>query len=32
MRKIKYTPGEIGRARVVGDFLPLPEALVLRKI
>ena len=31
MRKIKYTPGEIGRVRVVEDFLPSPDALVLRE-
>ena len=27
----KYTAGEIGRVRVVEDFLPAPEALVPRE-
>jgi hypothetical protein len=27
-RTVKYTEGEIGRVRVVEDFLPPPEALV----
>lgn len=27
-RTAKYTAGEIGRVRVVDDFLPAPEALV----
>jgi predicted DNA binding CopG/RHH family protein len=27
----KYTAGEIGRARVVEDFLPPPDALVARE-
>ena len=33
MRKkaIKYTAGEIGRVRVVEDFLPPPDALVPRE-
>ena len=26
---VRYTKGEIGRTRVVGDFLPLPDDLVL---
>jgi len=30
-RTVKYTTGEIGRVRVVEDFLPPPEALVLRE-
>ncbi|MGH6726814.1 MAG: hypothetical protein ACREB8_09765 [Pseudolabrys sp.] len=30
-RTVKYTTGEIGRVRVVGDFLPSPEALVPRE-
>jgi predicted DNA binding CopG/RHH family protein len=30
-RTIKYTAGEIGRVRVVEDFLPPPEALVPRE-
>lgn len=30
-RTVKYTAGEIGRARVVEDFLPPPEALVARE-
>jgi predicted DNA binding CopG/RHH family protein len=27
----KYTTGEIGRVRVIEDFLPSPEALVARE-
>jgi len=30
-RTVKYTAGEIGRVRVVKDFLPAPEALVPRE-
>jgi len=30
-RSVKYTTGEIGRLRVVENFLPPPEALVLRE-
>lgn len=30
-RTIKYTVGEIGRVRMVEDFLPPPEALVARE-
>lgn len=30
-RKTKYTVGEIGRVRVVEDFLPPPDSLVPRK-
>lgn len=30
-RTVKYTAGEIGRVRVVEDFLPPPEALVARE-
>ncbi|HEY2756278.1 MAG TPA: hypothetical protein VGJ01_11120 [Pseudolabrys sp.] len=30
-RAVKYTAGEIGRARVVEDFLPPPDALVARE-
>ena len=30
-RTVKYTTGEIGRVRVVEDFLPPPEALVARE-
>ncbi len=30
-RTIKYTEGEIGRVRVVEDFLPSPDALVTRE-
>ncbi len=29
-RMVKYTAGEIGRVRVVDDFLPPPEELVAR--
>jgi predicted DNA binding CopG/RHH family protein len=28
---VKYTAGEIGRVRVVADFLPAPDALVARE-
>ena len=30
-RTVKYTAGEIGRLRVVEDFLPPPDALVARE-
>lgn len=30
-RTVKYTTGEIGRVRVVEDFLPVPADLVLRE-
>jgi predicted DNA binding CopG/RHH family protein len=30
-RTVKYSGGEIGRVRVVEDFLPAPEALVPRE-
>lgn len=30
-RTVKYTEGEIGKVRVVKDFLPPPEKLVLRQ-
>ena len=30
-RTVKYTAGEIGRVRVVKDFLPPPEALAARE-
>jgi predicted DNA binding CopG/RHH family protein len=30
-RTVKYTTGEIGRVRVVEDFLPAPADLVLRE-
>lgn len=30
-RTAKYTTGEIGRVRVVDDFLPPPDQLVLRE-
>ena len=30
-RQTKYTAGEIGRVRVVEDFLPSPDALVPRE-
>jgi predicted DNA binding CopG/RHH family protein len=29
-KTVKYTEGEIGKARVIADFLPPPSALVLR--
>jgi len=29
-RTVKYTAGEIGRVKVVEDFLPSPDALVAR--
>ena len=34
MRKstVKYSKGEIGRVRIVEDFLPSPEQLVLREL
>jgi predicted DNA binding CopG/RHH family protein len=28
---VKYSKGEVGRVKVVEDFLPPPDALVLRK-
>jgi predicted DNA binding CopG/RHH family protein len=30
-KTVKYTAGEIGRVRVVRDFLPAPADLVLRE-
>ncbi len=30
-RTVKYTTGEIGRVRVIEDFLPSPDALVPRE-
>jgi predicted DNA binding CopG/RHH family protein len=30
-RTVKYTTGEIGPLRVIENFLPSPEALVLRE-
>jgi predicted DNA binding CopG/RHH family protein len=30
-RTIKYTAGEIGRVKVIDDFLPSPDALVARE-
>jgi hypothetical protein len=30
-RTVKYTPGEIGRVRVIEDFLPPPDRLVPRE-
>ena len=30
-RTVKYTAGEIGRVRVVEDFLPSPDALATRE-
>jgi len=30
-RTVKYTAGEIGRVKVVDDFLPSPDALVARE-
>ena len=30
-RTVKYSAGEIGRVRVVEDFLPAPDALVPRE-
>jgi predicted DNA binding CopG/RHH family protein len=30
-RTVKYTAGEIGRVRVVEDFLPSPDSLVTRE-
>ncbi len=29
-RTVRYTKGEIGRVRVIEDFLPAPDDLVLR--
>ena len=30
-RTVRYTAGETGRVRVVEEFLPAPDALVLRE-
>ena len=30
-KAVKYTAGEIGRVRIVDDFLPPPDALALRE-
>ncbi|MBS0246817.1 MAG: hypothetical protein JSR61_09360 [Proteobacteria bacterium] len=30
-KTVKYAEGEIGKVRVVSDFLPLPDALVARE-
>jgi predicted DNA binding CopG/RHH family protein len=30
-RTLKYTAGEIGRVKVIEDFLPSPESLVARE-
>jgi hypothetical protein len=30
-RTVKYTAGEIGRVRIVDDFLPPPDELVARE-
>ncbi len=30
-KTVKYTKGEIGKVKVVADFLPSPEELVLRE-
>ncbi len=30
-RTVRYTAGEIGRVKVIEDFLPSPEALVARE-
>ena len=30
-RTVKYTTGEIGRVKVIEDFLPSPDALVARE-
>ena len=30
-RTVKYTKGEIGRVRVIADFLPAPDQLVPRE-
>ncbi len=30
-RAVRYTPGEIGRVRVIEDFLPAPTDLVPRE-
>ena len=29
-KTVKYTTGDIGRVRVIGDFLPSPDDLVVR--
>ena len=29
-KKIKYTKGEIGEAKIIDDFLPSPQNLVLK--
>jgi hypothetical protein len=29
-RTVKYTAGEIGRVKLIEDFLPAPDALVAR--
>ncbi|MDI3468268.1 MAG: hypothetical protein OJF62_000331 [Pseudolabrys sp.] len=31
-RTVKYTAGDIGRVRVIDDFLPPPDTLVPRKL
>lgn len=30
-KTVKYTEGEIGKVRIVSDFLPSPDALVARE-
>lgn len=30
-RTVRYTTGEIGRVKVIDDFLPSPDALVARE-
>jgi len=30
-KAVKYTEGDIGKVRVVSDFLPSPDALVARE-
>jgi predicted DNA binding CopG/RHH family protein len=30
-RTVKYTAGEVGRLKVIEDFLPSPDALVARE-
>lgn len=30
-KRVKYTEGEIGKVRVVKDFLPSPDKLVMRE-
>jgi predicted DNA binding CopG/RHH family protein len=30
-RKVQYTAGEIGRVRIIDDFLPSPDELVPRE-